>query len=934
MYLVLLAISLAAGALLVRAGLVQRQRVRLLSGLLLILASLSFFGLMSFWGEYLWFEALGYGTRFWIFVAARVGAVAFGATLAFAAAWVLAFRAGPHLRRRVAWVAAPGGAIWGLLCWQNTLMYLNRVSAGVADPLLGLDVGFYLFALPLLDGLFWLLLYVATVALVATFFVWEQGGVIRLRVVQEPQGDQLAVPLANAGLALVLAAGMLLALCHLLYSDWGVVLGPGWVDTHIRQPALLGAAFSFLLVGLLPLFPGFRARMLSLLGKWLHTGRPAVAALAAVWSGIALVSTLLLVAIPALVQWLVVKPNEITFEKPYIAHNIEFTRRGFLLDRIEEKQFVPADTLSQATIDDNQNLLSEIRLWDWRALDAVYKQFQEIRLYYEFVDVDIDRYEFGGDYRQVMVAARELAQHNLPAQSQTFVNQRFKFTHGYGITLATVSDFTPEGLPNLLVRDIPPQAKVPELAITRPEIYYGELTYGPAVVNTLEEEFDYPSGESNVYARYQGSGGVQLSSFWRKLLFGWKFDGTLFLLSSYPTQDSRFMFRRRIQERVKNIAPFLVFDADPYIVTVDGRLYWIMDAYTRSNYYPYSQPFDSREFIEYREGSVGTRTVTRLDGANYLRNSVKVVVDAYNGSVDLYVFDAEDPITRTWQRALPGLFKPADAMPDGLRKHVRYPQDFLLAQGLIFTKYHMSDPEVFYNQEDLWVRATEKHYHSIKPVEPYYVMWELPGSNRAEFVLILPFTPKNRQVLIGWIAGLSDADNYGRFLAYKFPKEKRVLGPQQVESKIDQDSFLSGQLTLWDQQGSDVIRGNVLAIPVDNTLLYVEPIYLQAETAAYPELRLVAIMHGDKLSYAETFDEALLGLLMPGSGNRQLDAGSAGNVASQAQAAFDGYLQALGAREFEEAARQLALLSSLLEKLVETDPAIPTEAGRALAPVD
>ena len=396
-------------------------------------------------------------------------------------------------------------------------------------------------------------------------------------------------------------------------------------------------------------------------------------------------------------------------------------------------------------------------------------------------------------------------------------------------------------------------ASVVELAVTRPEIYYGELTTEPVIVNTEEAEFDYPSGDTNVYTRYQGEGGVRLSNFWRKLLFGWKFDGSVFLFSSYPTAESRVLFHRQISQRVERLAPFLTFDADPYIVAHEGRLVWIIDGYTTSDYYPYSQAFDSR--------GESRRTIQSLDRVNYVRNSVKAVVDAYNGKVDYYVFDDDDPIIQTWARVFPGLLKPKADMPQGLREHVRYPNDFLLVQGLIYSQYHMSDPEVFYNQEDLWVRATEKHYKKIVPVEPYYVMWELPGSDRAEFVVILPFTPKNKQVLIGWIAGLSDGDNYGRLLAYNFPKDKRMLGPQQVETKIDQDPFLSGQLTLWDQQGSEVIRGNVLAIPVDNSLLYVEPIYLQAETAAYPELRLVAVMYGDQLSYATTFDEAVEGLV-------------------------------------------------------------------------
>jgi uncharacterized membrane protein (UPF0182 family) len=379
------------------------------------------------------------------------------------------------------------------------------------------------------------------------------------------------------------------------------------------------------------------------------------------------------------------------------------------------------------------------------------------------------------------------------------------------------------------------------------------------------------------------------------------------------------MLHRQVQERVSTLAPFLTLDSDPYLVLVEGRLYWILDAYTTSDRFPYSEPFaapaDRRLPLARGPGADGTANVGYLDGVNYLRNSVKAVVDAYEGTVDFYVFDAEDPIVRAWEKALPGLFKTRADMPQGLRAHVRYPQGLLLTQGLIYAKYHMRDPEVFYNQEDLWVRGTEKHYGSVEPVEPYYVMWELPDSDDAEFVLMLPFTPKDRQVLIGWIAGLSDGENYGRFLAYQFPKERRVLGPQQVETKIDQDSHLSGQLTLWDQRGSNVIRGNVLAIPLDDTLLYVEPIYLRAETAAYPELRLVAVMHGDNLSYAETFDAALEGLFAEDApappGTEPVSLRQAG---ARANAAFERYLSAQGEGRFQDAADALSDLRSLLSR--------------------
>jgi len=906
MYILTLVLLLYLAFVLLRRGLQTRKPILIAAGLLTLIGTFGGFGLMSFWGEWLWFVNLGYESRFWTLVLAYIGSVSLGAALAGTLGFCLASVAGLHLRRVVTLISALAGIVWGLNYCGLLLLYLNGATTGSIEPMLGQDTGFYLFTLPLLDSLFWLAFTVALLSLSAALFVWEFGGLIRLRNFDEAQGHPLVLPLANAGFAGVLALGMWLAVYHLLYSSWGVVQGPGWVDVHVLRPALLSAAIGYVLVGLLPLIPAFRVMISGHIGAYISTRRPAVASMAVVWSAIALASGLVLVVVPVMVQWLVVKPNEISFEKPYIAHNIAFTREGFLLDKIEAKAFIPATEITRETIDNNQNLLSEVRIWDWRALDAVYRQFQEIRLYYEFVDVDIDRYRLGDQYRQLMVSARELGQHNLAPQSQTFINKRFKYTHGYGYTAAAVSDFTEQGLPDLLVKDIPPVSRVPELAVTRPEIYYGELTTEAAIVNSREAEFDYPGGDKNVYTRYSGTGGVELSSFWRKLLFSWKLDGSVLLFSSYPTAESRVQFHRQISERVQRLAPFLTFDADPYIVASEGRLFWIVDAYTQSDYYPYSQAFDSRH--------EGRPTVRSMHGANYVRNSVKAVVDAYNGSVDFYVFDDDDAIIASWQRVFPGLFKAKQDMPVDLRRHVRYPSDFLLVQGLQYAQYHMSDPEVFYNQEDLWVRATERHYRSVVPVEPYYVMWELPGSDQAEFVLILPFTPKNKQVLIGWIAGLSDGDNYGRFLAYNFPKESRVLGPQQVESKIDQDPFLSGQLTLWDQQGSEVIRGNVLAIPVDNALLYVEPIYLQAETAAYPELRLVAVMHGDQLSYAVSFEQALAGLV---SQNDVVDTASSVDVlVRRANAAFDAYLMAQGNKEFQIGAEQLQRLQDVLEQLL------------------
>jgi uncharacterized membrane protein (UPF0182 family) len=924
MYLLVLLGLLVIAAWLVAGGLRAERRPRILAGSILALATVSFFALLSFWGEMLWFESLGQAARFWTFVLAEAAAMMAGLLIAAVLAALIAWPTGWAITRWGA-IATAGltGLWWGAQSWERLLLYVNRVSSGTTEPVFGLDTGFYLFVLPFLEDLHDLLLLVAWIGLAAALiatFDWRGEGEPRMRRRRREAAEPfLPLMVAAAALALVLAFGRVIEAFRLLYSEWGVVAGPGWTDVHVRLPAHLIVASVLVLAAVLPLVPAVRRWLGQTLGAPVPIRSPAAVSLIAVWAGAGVLWFLVAGGAPALVQWLVVEPNEITFEAPYIGRNIAFTRQGFRLDQVKERQFPAVEQdFDRQTVESNRHLISEVRLWDWRALDAVYKQFQEIRLYYEFVDVDMDRYHFGGRYRQIMASARELAQDNLPVQSQTFINRRFKYTHGYGLTLATVSDFTPEGLPNLLVKDLPPKSEFAELEVTRPQIYYGELTTDPAVVNSDEQEFDHPSGEKNVYISYPGRGGVQISNLWRKLVLGWKFDGTRLLLSTYPNPDSRMMFHRQIRERVQRIAPFLELDEDPYIVLDDGKLYWIVDAYTISSYYPYSEPFSSDELVEYRgeRGTLGfvRRAARHLDGANYARNSVKAVVDAFHGSVDLYVFEPQDPLIRAWQRALPHLFRSGEAMPDGLRAHVRYPQDFLLAQGLVYAKYHMTDPEVFYNQEDLWVRATEKHYDRVQPVEPYYVMWELPGSDQAEFVLILPFTPKNRQVLIGWIAGLSDGENYGRFLAYKFPKEKRVLGPQQVETKIDQDSFLSGQLTLWDQRGSNVIRGNVLAIPIDNRLLYVEPIYLQAETAAYPELRLVVVMHGDTMSYAETFDEALRGLYQEGALELPVTA-TLEELAGRANEAFESYLDALGERRFEEAAGHLQTLEDLLGRL-------------------
>lgn len=982
MYVALLALLLGAAGWLAFAGFRDGSRLRISLGLALGLATGLFFAALSFYGEMLWFQALGYGERFWTAVLAEAGFFVAGGVVGGLLTWLLVLPVkDPRVRWTGAALGAGVGALWGYGAWDVVLRFVHRSPAGVAEPVLGLDAGFYLFSLPLLDALYTVALTAAVLALgAAVVYAVLQSARRAGSVVEFHRSQGLTVhPAASrelgegavmdalgrtlAALALVLAAGRVLAVPHLLHSRWGAVSGPGWTDVHVRLPALLLVAAVTAVAGLL--VASRRTRRL-FADRAVAFGAPrrlaAPVGLLVPAGGVLAVWILALGVVPAAVQNFWVEPNEISFEAPYIAHNIALTRHAFGLDAIDEREYPATGAFTADTARRNREVLEEARLWDWRALDAVYRQFQEIRLYYEFVDVDIDRYTVDGDYRQVMVSAREMEVDNLPEQSQTFVNRQFKYTHGYGLTMAPVAEFTPEGLPRLLIRDLPPVSVSEDLAVDRPQIYYGELTDTHVYVNTREAEFDHPRGDQNVTIRYPGRGGVELSNLWRRFVVGWMFDGTRFFLSEYPTAESRVMFHREIRERVGRVAPFLELDDDPYVVLSGGRLYWIVDAYTTSRYFPYSEPFSAIERIGMETGGQPSQVVSRVapqfHGSRYVRNSVKAVVDAFEGTVDLYVFEPEDPLIRAWAGLFPELFQPREAMPEPLRAHVRYPADLFLAQGLVYAKYHMEDPEVFYNQEDLWVRATEKYYGQVRPVDPYYVMWHPPGGaeGTVEFTTIQPFTPKNRQVMIGWLAALSDGESYGRLIAYKFPKERRVLGPQQVETKIDQDAYLSQQLTLWDQRGSRVIRGNVLALPIGETLLYVEPIYLQAETAAYPELRLVVLMHGDDLAYGTSLLDALAELVgervslpeleeptgLPPAPEEEIRAeGEAPperapeavealpedlrSLAREADEAFQRYLQLQAERRFAEAAEELDRLGRLLEELAGGDTAETTD---------
>jgi len=928
MYTIIFLLLLAVALYLAYRGITKKHTSLMVAGVILGLFILFMTWFMGFWGEKLWFDQMGYNDRFWTVWITRIalfcGSFLLGAVIVFVMNTGLP-KDVPYLKTGSAFLGGLVSAFFWGGRWELVLRFMKRIDTGLAEPILNKDTGFYLFTLPFLKSLYGELLILSIIPLLAMIFRYRLITMQRAsgEVINRPESITRHIYVLGGILLLLLAFGKYLGRFGLLFSEYGIVSGPGWTDVNIRLPMLGVVVILTAAGGILAMIEGFspaiRKKLSIRMVKDRHSSLYAIAGVVfVIWF-------LLLAALPSLFQWLKVGPNEITLEKPYIEHNIKFTRSGFHLDNVEKREYKVSDVFSREMLEQNRDLFANIRLWDYRALDAVFKQFQEIRLYYEFHDVDIDRYTIDHNYRQVMVSAREMQPGNLPLQSQTFVNKHFKYTHGYGAVLNLVNEFTPEGLPNLLIRDIPPVSKYENLKIERPEIYYGELPDYYVVVNSTEKEFDYPSGDNNIYNYYKGEGGVPLSNLWRKFLYGYKYGGTQFLLSGYNTRESRIMIHRRIIERVTNLAPFLYFDDDPYIVISGGKLYWMLDAYTASKDYPYSEPFSSFTNSGYLLNNAADQKYNQLGpgfgGKNYVRNSVKVVIDAYNGNTDFYIFDENDPLIQVYDRIFPGMLKKKTEMPPDLKKHTRYPADMLLIQGLVYAKYHMTDPTVFYNQEDLWVRATEKYYDNVQPVEPYYIMWQPPGKDETQFILMLPFTPKDKQVMIGWIAGMCDGENYGRFLAYQFPKEKRVLGTQQVETKIDQDSYLSGQLTLWDQRGSSVIRGNVLAIPISNTVIYVEPIYLKSETSAYPELRLVAVMHNDNLSYAKNFEDALQNLFsgenapLTGESEESVQPSTSDDLIKEANSAFNDYLKSMEEKDFTRAAEALERLDKALQEL-------------------
>lgn len=824
---------------------------------IVIVALFSSVGVLADWW---WFGEVGYDTVYLTMITWRSALFIAGFLLFFAVIY-----ANTALAARTAAKISGGGrarpplpilALGGLLSllaglslsasWETVLAFLNATPFDVADPVFANDIGFYIFTLPvynLVTTTLLIALIVGGLLAAATFFTAIFGISLRSEngrpptvVIEREEGGadwqfylRRFLPQANAVLFLIfvmLAAKVWLARYGVLFSTGGVVFGAGYTDVTVTLPVYTVLAAVALLIGV-----GFLVNEKFGRVEMITYGIGAFVVIAVAGA-----------LIGAGVQALVVEPDEQNLEAPYLADNIEATLAAYGLDTVEEREFAVSYDLSADDIAANNATISNIRVWDWRPLKTTYEQLQLFRTYYQFNDVDVDRYQIDGAYKEVLVSAREMQIANLPSQAQTWVNTHLVYTHGYGAVMNPVDEVTSEGLPVFYIQDIPPSSEY--IDITRPAIYYGEETGDYVVTDTTTDEFDYPTGDQNIYTDYAGAGGVPLDSAFKRLVYAARFGSVELLVSGSLGDESRILMNRNVAERAATIAPFLTYDSDPYIVIDEGRLYWVIDAYTTTDQYPYSKP-------------VG---VQGLEGIsfNYIRNSVKVVVDAYNGDVTYYVVDESDPLVRTYEKIFPGMFEDFSEMPAGIAEHIRYPEGIFSVQAKLYATYHMQDPRVFYNQEDAWVVPDEVYRGSTQEMEPYFVIMKLPGEDEEEFILMLPFVPKGKENLIAWMAARCDPENYGSIIVYQFSKQELTYGPMQIEARIDQDTEISQDITLWSQSGSSVLRGNTLVIPIENSIIYVEPLYLEAtERGTLPQLQRVIVAYDDRLTMQDTLDESL-----------------------------------------------------------------------------
>lgn len=823
----------------------------------LILIAFVLFAITSSWIlEWLWLSQLGYEE---IFVTRRTTQVLMflaGFLVAFIySAWNFRFMAGQFIYAdigsspmqqmniqlnnklvitRLKQFFTLGAVILGLLFgsaylvnWDLALRYVGGDAMGEVDPLFGYDATFYMFNLP-----FWELIQTSLAFLAFLNFMipivgylytgvlqysWNQGLMVRA-----PAYRQIAL---NGFIWLLLVAwGYYLDRFHLVFEGEGIVYGAGFTDVNVVLPAIW---VMFIVTLLLAFFV--------LLSQWKRFDK-------AIISGAIIFFAVLILGrgiLPGLIQQFEVDPNELERERAYIENNIDMTRSAYNLDEVEEIEYSAEDTITLQNIRENQDIIDNVRLWDPRLLIRTYRQLQEIRPYYSFNTVDIDRYQLGDHREQVMLSARELAD-QLPAESDTWVNRHMQFTHGLGMAMSPVTRSNDQGEPLMYVRDIPPRNDHEELTVDNPAIYYGQTSPHYYIVNTESEELHYPRSGENVYKHYDGEGGIPISNSFRKFLLAWEMGDINILLSDEIHQESRFQKWRGVQDRIDRVAPFLELDEDPYLVLNDGQMYWIQDAYTTSSHFPYSRP--------------------TIGGDNYIRNSVKIIVDAYDGSVDFYKVEEDDPILQLYDNMFPDLFKSMDEVPDGFEEHFRYPQNLFEAQLELYNRYHMTNPRVFYNNEDRWEIPEESYAGRRQKMDPYYLMTKLPGKDHLEYMIMSPVTPEGRNNMISWMSASADPENYGTLTSFQLPRERLIFGPAQIESRIEQDPEISRQIALWDQRGSNVIRGNLLVIPIGNSFMYVEPLFLMADQDDIPQLQRVIVAVGEEISMEPTLEAALADL--------------------------------------------------------------------------
>jgi uncharacterized membrane protein (UPF0182 family) len=843
---------------------VTKRRLKIWIAIAAVLLLISLSRILSIYLSALWFESLGYSSVYWYVFKTKLALFAGSAVLTallLSATFLLfqrlfgayafenrtiilnnqPFQFSPaKVIRPLGWlIAAFFGLIYGFQQkehWRQFALYWNQPATNIYDPVFGKSVGFYLFSLPLYELLnSWLLgvTFIILCAAIAYSLLGLPQTVLKPSVRWSSGAAFRAVCCALALFLLVLSWRTYLSRFPFLWNDHQVFSGVTYTEAHYTLPALLFVCIALVIAAIILLVNAFSVRRFSLL--LIALALPVVTYVVGV------------VLVPSYIQSFVVKPNEIDREAPYIGHNIEWTRRGFGLEQVELREFEAEHSIAALDVPNNRESLENIRLWDWRALQDTLRQIQAIRTYYDFPDVDVDRYVTGGQTRQMMIAPREINDEKLPSSSRNWINERLIYTHGYGVTMNSANGFTPEGLPQFVLSNMPIESTSGEIKVTRPEVYFGELTDRYVYVKTKQKEFDYPQGDTNATTTYEGTGGIPIGNRFRRMLLAWGLgDLSKLPFSDDVTSDSRVLINRNIREIINGVAPFLTYDKDAYtVVSNDGRLFWMIDAFTESSYFPYSSHHQ-----------------VAGNSLNYIRNSVKVVIDAYNGTTRFYVFDNQDPIIAAYRRIFPNLFQDASQMPADLRAHVRYPETLVRAQGEVYSLYHTQNPKVFFQREDVWnvalqVVLDEQGKKKNVPIDPYYVLMQLPGEQQKnEFVLILPFTPASRNNMIGWMAGRSDGENYGKLLVYNFPKSRLIDGPLQIEARIDQNAQLSSQFTLWNQQGSRVKRGHLLVIPMGRSLLFVEPVYLQSDNSPMPELRVVVLATQDKLAYGQTFAEA------------------------------------------------------------------------------